>query len=129
MTALLELRRQLQILRRRRWQIRWGGAALILGAVLLTALATVFLIDVWLDTSVLQRSTLLAITLFLLAWSIHRFCWSLFDQHDDDAELALQIQHHHQIDSDLVAALQFETPDAINWGSRDLQFAVVQHAA
>jgi hypothetical protein len=48
---------------------------------------------------------------------------------DSDIDLALKVEREHALESDLVAALQFESSAAAGWGSRELEAAVVRRAA
>lgn len=46
---------------------------------------------------------------------------------DSDLETALWLEQQHALENDLVAALQFERPEATDWGSRQLKDAVVAY--
>ncbi len=48
---------------------------------------------------------------------------------ESDEEIALIVERKHQLDSSLIAALQFESPHAVTWGSAQLTSAVVHDAA
>ncbi|MBC8117520.1 MAG: hypothetical protein H7062_24240, partial [Candidatus Saccharimonas sp.] len=62
-------------------------------------------------------------------WTVQRFAWPLVKVRESEQDVALIVEQHHKIDSDLVAAIQFETPHAENWGSSRLQQAVVDYVA
>jgi hypothetical protein len=51
-------------------------------------------------------------------------------QHESEIDMALMVERQQGIDSDLVAALQFEgSPEAAKWGSRELENAVIDYVA
>ncbi len=53
----------------------------------------------------------------------------LLQEHEDDIEVALLVERNQGIDSDLVAAMQFESPEAAGWGSRQLEAEVISAVA
>ncbi|HKD36326.1 MAG TPA: DUF4175 family protein, partial [Pirellulales bacterium] len=48
---------------------------------------------------------------------------------ETDLDMALLVERQQGIDSDLVAAIQFERPDASKWGSQQLERAVIEYVA
>lgn len=62
-------------------------------------------------------------------WACRRFAWPLIRIHESDQDVALLVEQQHKIDTDLVAALQFEQPSAAEWGSSRLEQAVVDYVA
>ena len=50
-------------------------------------------------------------------------------QRESDLDIALLVEKQHHIDNDLVAALEFESPEAASWGSSQLEAAVVRYVA
>src|SRR5205807_854017 len=46
-----------------------------------------------------------------------------------DVDMALLVERQQKIDGDLVAALQFERPEAQQWGSTPLRHAVIDYVA
>lgn len=104
-----------------------GGMALAL--LLLAAIAADFLLDWLFLFSRAQRGFLLAVFAILAAWGFRRFVWPAIITHETDIDLALLVERQQGIDSDLVAALQFESAEARSWGSVQLEEAVVDYVA
>jgi len=129
MTRLHTLRNQLHALRRYRQAARW---TLVLSAAAIIALATlgaVYLLDVLFELPVGQRVVLLVLASGVVVWAVMRYCVPLLNVKETEEELALKVEAHHQIDSDLIAALEFEKPQARQWGSPQLEEAVVDCVA
>jgi hypothetical protein len=129
MTELHDIRHSLAILRVRRGRIRWGTAYAAVGITLLWALAVLFFIDVAFHLSVFQRVALFFVTAGCIAWSGRRFVLPFFGVRESESTLALLVERQHGIDTDLVAALQFSRPEAVNWGSTQLEAAVMSRVA
>jgi len=129
MTQLGQLRRDLQTLRRRR---RWTRRALV-GTVLVTALVViltaVFCLDLAFYLSVAQRIAVLLLAGVAFLWAAIRFAGPWLGVRESLIDLALLVERQQRIDSDLVAAIQFEQPEARAWGSPELEHAVVSHVA
>jgi hypothetical protein len=128
-TKLAILRSQLASLRRARRVVRWATAWSALATALLWMLAGVFVVDVIFEMSILQRVILLA---FAAAGGLGVFVWlvrPLLGRRETDLDMALLVERQQGIDSDLVAALQFEAPGAQRWGSGQLREAVVDYVA
>lgn len=128
-TKLATLRSRLGQLRRTRAAVRWGSAVCAPLAVVLWMLVAAF----WLDWS-FQLAP--ALRFFVLVawiagglWAIRRFAWPLIQVRESEQDVALFVEHQHKIDSDLVAALQFEAPEAGKWGSTRLEQAVIDYVA
>ncbi len=129
MNKLSQLRGQLESLARRRRGVRWGSAICAAGLVLLWFMAAAFLID-W--TLQLDRALRLLGWFFLVAgvvWGVRRFVRPWFQEDESELDLALALERRQGIDSDLVAAMQFEHAHDRGWGSADLQQAVVNRVA
>lgn len=128
-TRLARLRQDLERLRLKRLQIRhgtgWAGLLNGLAAIL----AVAFLADWGLDMSRPQRFILLLLVIGAAVWAFRRFTLPLLKQQEDLLEVALMVERQQHIDSDLVAALQFEQPEAVQWGSPQLEQAVVAQVA
>lgn len=128
-TKLNVLRSELNRLGRRRALVRWGSALCALGTALLWLLVAAFLCDWSLNFSVNGRSGL------LIAWVIgglaafKSWIWPILFVRETTEDIALLVERQNKIDSDLVAALQFENPDARKWGSSRLAEAVVDYVA
>lgn len=129
MTRLSDLKRRLERLRRRRRRIRWstGWAAILLAAG--WALAAIFLVDWLLELSRAQRVVLLAVGAGAVAWAVRRWAAPYFGHRETELDMALLVERQHRIDTDLVAAVEFEWPEAPAWGSVALEDAVVRRAA
>ncbi|MGE5192411.1 MAG: hypothetical protein ACM3U2_07895 [Deltaproteobacteria bacterium] len=119
----------LAALRRQRWGLRVMRGAMALAVLLLLALALDFLVDWLFVFSRPQRGLLLAVLGCVALWGFRRFIWPAVVARETDIDLALLVERQQGIDSDLVAALQFESPQARAWGSVELEEAVVDYVA
>ena len=119
MRRLRPLRRRLARLRGRRRRFRLATAATALAIALLWALAGVFALDWWFQRNidVWQRLLLVGLATGGVAWAFARFSRPWLGKREDDMDMALLVQRQAGIDSDLVAALQFQSADAAGWGS------------
>jgi hypothetical protein len=129
--SLRFLRRRLAGLRRHRQRLRWSTAASGLALAVLWALTGIFALDWCFQRNVdfLQRILLEGVAAAAVLWAVVRFVRPWLGQREDDTEMALLVERQAGIDSDLVAALQFESPDAANWGSPQLERAVIGRVA
>jgi hypothetical protein len=128
-TQLDRLRSELTRLRNTRHMIRGvSGLAVLLQSVLLILVGG-FLFDWLLDMSMVQRCILLALMAAAMLWCHRRFVKPWFGQSDDLIELALDVERKHGLDNDLVSALQFDSPAARDWGSVQLESAVITQVA
>jgi hypothetical protein len=130
---LRTLRANLNALRRRRRGERWARAHTALGLSLLLALSAAFLADFLLDMDRLQRCIALGLSAAGLVWAIRRFTLPWLGWRETELDLALSVEKERLIDSDLVAALQFERQfeegRAAVWGSQELREGVVDSVA
>jgi hypothetical protein len=129
MTQLSELRNHLHRLQRRRRLARWGTGLVALALAVLWGLVAVFLIDWTANLATSFRLVALAgwaMFILLAAWYWAR-PWLM--QRESDLDIALMVEKQHHIDNDLVAALEFESPEAAAWGSTQLEAAVVRYVA
>ncbi len=132
MASLNELHRRLAQLRRRRWLLRGGAALCLLLLVVLWSMALLFILDWGLRLSTSARVAILAIS--SVAWAVFAAfaigAW--FSRRESEAELALFVERNQTIDSDLVAALEFEQlgdhATSARFGSPRLRQAVVGRA-
>ena len=129
MTRLAQLRRCLDRLRRRRRGVRRAIAYSAVAIALGWTLAAAFLADWLLDLSRLQRAVVLLAAAGLLAWAVRRFALPWLGQRETLVDVALLVQKQEHIDSDLVAAIQFESAEASRWGSVQLEQAVIDRVA
>jgi hypothetical protein len=128
-TKLSALHRQLNRLGRSRRRLWLGtGASALLVAVLWAAVA-VFFADWLLDMTRTQRIVALAASVLALGWAYRRYTRPWLRRRETELEMAMLVQRQAHIDSDLVAALQFERPEARHWGSVQLEQAVIDQVA
>jgi len=129
MTRLANLRTRLLKLRRRRRRVRRGTGLALLGVALLWLATVAFGIDWLVELNRPLRIVLLVIAAGVLIWVFRRFARPWFRVRETELDVALIVQQQHHIDSDLVAALQFESPEAPRWGSVELEQKVVEQTA
>lgn len=128
-TKLSTLRTRLGSLRRSRAAVRWGSAVCAPIAFVLWLLVAAFWCDWSFDLHVTFRAFVLLGWLAGGIWAIRRFAWPLVSVQESEQDVALIVEQQHKIDTDLVAALQFEQPHAAKWGSSRLEQAVVDYVA
>lgn len=129
MSPLLPLRSGLRALGRRLWALRVGTLTGQLGLLWLGLAAAIFLFDFLVEPSRVIRAPLSALLIGTGVVVLVRVAREAFRRQPTFVELALRLQRYHHIDSDLVAALQFEQPQARQWGSQELQAAVIARVA
>jgi hypothetical protein len=122
---LSRLRADLARLRRRRAAVRIGTAAATAGVILLAALAAAFAADYFADLHPAQRAVALLAIAFAAGWAASRFVAPWLKGRETETELALAVERQQGLEGDLVAALQFQSPEASAWGSPQLERAVV----
>lgn len=123
------LRSQLNALQRKRAAVRLGSAVCAPAAVALWLLVAAFLCDWSLNLPVGPRGLLLIAWIAGGVWALKVFAWPLLRVRESTEDVALIVERQNNIDSDLVAALQFEHPQAKKWGSSRLADAVVDYVA
>src|SRR6516162_2703830 len=128
-TKLAPLRSRLTTLRRQRWTQRVIHGAMAFAFLLLAALAADFLLDWMLAFSRPVRIVILGFFGGLSIWAFRKFLWPALAVRESDLDVALLVERCQGIDSDLVAALQFESPEAATWGSPRLAATVVDRVA
>jgi hypothetical protein len=128
-SRLTTLRSQLTGLREARALVRNATAWSAAGIALLWALAAVFLLDWTFELDILPRIVVILLAAAGVAWAIWKFTRPMLGIVETDEDMALLVERQQQIDSDLVAALQFETPEAKTWGSQELEGAVIDYVA
>lgn len=129
MSQLTKLRSGLNRLKRRRQTLRWlTGYSALLVALVWTLLA-VFLVDWLFLMNVTQRMVSLVIGGVALLWAFFRYTTPFLGVQEDTTQMALLVERNQAIDSDLVAAIQFEDDASARWGSRQLADAVVGYVA
>ncbi len=128
-TKLTRLRTDLNRLRRRRASVRLATAFSPLLLAVLWAGVSLFALDWLLEMSRAQRAVAIAIAVGAAVWAFRRYTRPLLGMHETEVDVALSVERLQGIDSDLVSALQFESPGAEQWGSVQLETAVVDHVA
>ena len=128
---LRPLHKRLARLRRRRRRFRRATAISALAIAVLWALAGVFALDWHFQRNVdlLQRLLLLGFAAAAVIWAFARFALPWLGKREDETDMALLVERQTGIDSDLVAALQFESAEAAGWGSTQLETAVIDRVA
>lgn len=129
MSRLSTLRTQLSLLRQARWFVRFSVAVSALLIAALWALAGVLVLDLLFELPPPQRVVVMAIAAGLVIWAGVRFTWPVLQVRETVEDMALLVERQQKIDSDLIAALQFEQPEASAWGSRQLEGAVIDYVA
>ena len=129
MTMLSKLHRRLAHLRRRRRLIRWGTGYSAPLTALLWLLVALFLADWLLHMDVWAQIVGMAVAGLCLIWIFRRQTLPWLGDGETEVNMALFVQQQHHIDTDLVAALEFERPEAPTWGSVQLEEQVIQQTA
>ena len=129
MNELHALRTRLARLRRRRRLLRLATAYSALGLALLTILALALAVDWFLEMSRAQRAVTIVVALGTLAWAVRRYTLPWLGQREDEVQIALLVERQEQIDTDLVAALEFESAETAAWGSPQMRQAVIRQGA
>jgi hypothetical protein len=128
-SPLATLRSRINGVRRRRAAVRTAVGLSILGLALVAALACLFLVDWIFSLSRPGRLGLLVAAVGAVAWVYLRQVRPWLTVRESDLDLALVVERQEGIDSDLVAALEFENPSSGGFGSDDLRAAVVDYVA
>lgn len=137
MTRLAQLRARLSRLRRRRQLVRQAIGLSAMALALLWVLLAVFLVD-WLlaylggprwEMTRPQRVVVLLVAFAGFVWAVRRYAVPWFGHRESLVDMALLVQRQHKIDTDLVAAIEFEAPEATQWGSVQLEQAVIDTVA
>jgi hypothetical protein len=142
MSRLADLRSRLAALGRRRFLLRLGAGWCAVALIALWSLAAAWAIDSALETlrawraissdpllDLVLRAAVLFACLLVLSAALWRYVLPCIRRRESILELALLVERQQKIDSDLVAALQFESPSAASWGSPQLQAAVIDCVA
>lgn len=124
---LAMLRGRIAAVRRARARERRLTAIVTLGLVVLGALAVAFAADWLLALPRSGRAVLLVLAAGGLVWAWLRHVRPWLRVQESDLDLALLVEKQQGLDSDLVAALQFDTAEARGWGSGDLRAAVIDY--
>ncbi len=90
-------------------------------------IAIVFAVDLLLSMDVPQRIVAWVICILVAGWAFWRYTKPWVGVKEDLVDVALLVEKHQHIDSDLVAAIQFQQTDAAKWGSPQLESAVIDY--
>jgi hypothetical protein len=129
MTQLALLRSRLSQLHGQRKLLRWTTAWSAVALAVLWALGAAFLLDWSLAMSRAQRVVLLVMVGVAILWAFRRYALPWLGARESEIDLALMVERQQSIDSDLVAALQFESPASGRRGSPELERAVIDYVA
>ncbi|MGQ9505627.1 MAG: hypothetical protein ACUVQR_12045 [Thermogutta sp.] len=113
--------------KRRRLRLMIGLFGILAGLAFVTI--TLFVLDWLLELTSPQRVVVFAFAGVLALLASRRWVLPWFARLESELDLALLVQKHFGIDSDLVAALQFERPEAAEWGSVELEQTVIRQVA
>lgn len=128
-SKLKTLRSNLDSLRKRRSSVRLTTAYSGFLAAAIWVVFGCFLLDWALEMNGAQRVILMLISAYGLVYSFRRYAAPLLQSRESLFQTALLVEKTKGIDSDLIAALQFEEPGAEDWGSAELQDAVKDNVA
>ena len=114
---------------RRRRMLRWsiGLSGIVVGGCV--AWLALFALDWGLQLSAVERAVAIIATGVALGWAARRFVLPWLLDHETELQLAILLQRRERIDTDLVAALQFEAAGSERWGASELQQAVIKRVA
>lgn len=128
-TKLAALHNQLSALKHTRSTVRLATAFAGLVIAVLWVLVGIFVLDVIFELPLIPRLIVMVIGAFTCYWAFHKFTQPMLGVHETELDIALMVERQQKIDSDLVAAIQFESPQAAAWGSRQLETAVIDYVA
>lgn len=130
MTSRLSLlRSRLTRLSRVRGLLRVLAAGAAIGSSLILTAFAVFAIDFMFRLGFAERLTVVLAAVIAMASSFWRYALPLVRQRESLTETALLVERRQQIDSDLVAALQFDEVSNFGSESRRLAGAVVDYVS
>lgn len=134
MTQLDDLRGEIAALRRKRQSVRSATAYTGLATAVLWTLGAGFAVDFLVEGGAAFRAAMLLAVAAAVVWGAQRWAWPWLKNRESDLDVALLIEDQHSaaqgpLGRDLVAALQFDTPAAADWGSTALEQAVVEQVA
>lgn len=128
-TRLGHLRSQLDMLRRKRAFVRGGTALCKVLTFCSVFLLTAFVCDWIFNLSPVSRIGMLVLLCAAGIGAVIRWMGPLISMNESLVDVALIAERNNGIDSDLVAALQFDEPHAETWGSQRLATAVVDYVS
>ena len=128
-TKLAPLRSNLESLRMKRTLARLTTAYSGFLAAAVWIVLMCFLLDWYFAMDRPQRVVLLLLGIYGLVYSFRRFASPQLRRKETLLQTALLVERSQGIDSDLVAAIEFENPEAEGWGSVELQDEVKTYVA
>lgn len=126
---LAALRERIDAVRRERAATRRTAAFATLGIAVVAVAVGVFLVDWLLALPRGPRLMVLVAAAALLAWCHRTYVRPWLVARESDLDLAILVEKQQGVDSDLVAALQFDSPRSADWGSGSLRGAVIDYVA
>ena len=126
---LASLRERIDTVRRARAATRRTAALATLAIAVLAVAAGLFLVDWLLALPRSARGALLVAAAAALAWCYVTYVRPWLVVRESDLDLAILVEKQQGVDSDLVAALQFDSPRSTDWGSGSLRGAVIDYVA
>ena len=129
MSPLQPMRRQLTRLRWYRWSASVSAALCALVIAILWTLLFLFAVDVQFELPETQRLAIMSLVAVTAIGLVRKQAAAGVQLPEDPKQLALLVERNHGLDSDLIAAMQFqEHGENANWGSSDLRDAVIHRA-
>jgi hypothetical protein len=107
--------------------VRQSTAWSALALAVLWLIASVFAVDLLLSMDVPQRIVAWAICILIAGSAFWRYTKPWIGVKEDLVDVAILVEKNQHIDSDLVAAIQFQQADAAKWGSPQLESAVIEY--
>lgn len=129
MSKLAPLHNQLAALKNTRATVRLVTAFAALATAILWALIGIFVLDVWFELPIVPRLIVMVVGALASFWAFTKYTQPMLGIVETEMDMALMVERQQKIDSDIVAALQFESPEAAGWGSRQLETAVIDYVA
>lgn len=129
MNDITPLRKCLDRWAKRRLLARRALVLAQFGAVASAAMLAAFAADYAMRLPAAARAGMLCAGVGAAVWASRRWLMPRWRSRESTVEMALLIERRQRLESDLVAALQFESPVALRWGSAELQRAVIEYVA
>lgn len=126
---LAALRNRIDGVRRQQALVRRVAGYSTLALAVVAAIIAALLLDWLFALSRTGRGMLLVAIAAGLFLAHRRFVRPWLAVRQSDIDVALAIEKCQGIDSDIVAALEFDRPDSAAWGSADLRTAVIDYVA
>jgi hypothetical protein len=109
--------------------VRQGAAWSAVATAIVWSLAVLFVLDVQFEFGIPERAILLVLAVGGTIWAAWKYAVPLLRVRESEEDTALLVERQQQIDSDLIAAIQFERQEAASWGSAQLEQAVIDYVA